>query len=429
MVGGPGADDVRGGPGTNWCTIDTADVRTGCVPDQEPAVFGSAHLSDDVVDVTSSNHQIVVRIRVTDDTGVDSVDAALYRADGAASIRLSVSGARRVSGTVRDGVWEINGVVRRYSAPGTFHVEADATDRAGHQSHGVITAPTLAVRDRNPDTQPPEVVTLLRPTPDATFDVRNAAQHVVIKAHITDDLSGVFGVTLCPLKPLNGGYTNEQCPLAHRVSGTSRDGVWRADATIAHDSVGGDWNIWAVVNDRARQSYQVQYLGPDAYRSRTNGGANPDPHVLAFHGGRGRFGVVGITDSTPPAVEDVIITPDSVDTSRDDASVRIRVHATDAPDEGVRGVRAALAGNPDGSTDGPDPPRMPIDLALVEGTNVDGFWEGTFVLPQFTPPGTYYVSVRVEDAGHSRGYVPEPLDSSTQPLPGDSTVTVVQPAG
>jgi hypothetical protein len=274
-------------------------VRIGCVLDQDPAAFGWAHLSDEVVDVTSSDHQIVVQMHLTDDTGVRYVEARLYNADETASIALTDSDVSRLSGSVRDGVWSITGAVARYSLPGTFRVEVLAWDRVGHESRRIYQAPTLTVRDRDPDTRPPEVEALLRPTSDATFDVRKAARDVVVKAHVTDDLSGALGVTFCLLRPHNGGYTNLRCPAPRLVSGTRRDGVWRAVITIPRGSVGGDWNIWVMVDDRARQFYEVHYLGPDAYLSRPDGGGKPGPHVRLFPGGRGRFDVVGSPDSAP----------------------------------------------------------------------------------------------------------------------------------
>jgi hypothetical protein len=299
LVGGPGADDVRGGAGTNWCTIVRGDVRTGCVPDREPATFGGARLSDDVVDVTSSSHQIVVQMHLTDDTGVRAVEARLYSADGTSSIALARSVASRESGTVRGGEFQITGAVPRYSPPGIFHLEVLVSDRVGHESRHTYPAQTLTVRDRNPDTQPPDLVALIRPTPNTTFDVRKASQDVVVKAHVTDDLSGVLAVHFCLLEPQNGGWATRPCPAARLVSGTRRDGVWRAVATIPRASAGGDWNVWAAFVDRARLSYQVHYAGPDAYRNRPGGGSNPDWHVLPFPGGRGRFGVVGRRDSGP----------------------------------------------------------------------------------------------------------------------------------
>ena len=170
---------------------------------------------------------------------------------------MTDSDVSRLSGTVRDGVWSITGAVARYSPPGTFHVEVLAWDRVGHESRRIYKAPTLTVKDRDPDTQPPAVVALLRPRPHTMVDVRKAAHDVVVKAHVTDDLSGAFGVTLCLLEPHYGGYTNLRCPTPRLVSGTRRDGVWWAVIPIPRASVGGDWNIWVMVDERARQFYEV----------------------------------------------------------------------------------------------------------------------------------------------------------------------------
>lgn len=430
LDGGAGPDDVRGGPGTNWCTIDSADDRTRCAYDLEPAEVVAAGLSTDTVDVTSSGEQFQVRMHVTDDTGVAQVSSFLNSDDGTSA---GVSGmyGHLVSGDVRDGIWEVDSLVQRWSAPGSFYLGVSVKDRLGRWSSRSFPAKTLTVKDRNPDLDPPQV-TLLQPLFDApAVDVRASEQDVVIKARVTDAVSGVWYVSMCLLWPQDGYYTNLPCINADLVSGDINDGVWRRTITIPRGATSGDWNVEVGVTDRAH-SGDVRYMGPNQYRSWTNEGTSLDPSVIPFPTGRGRFEVNGTNDSTPAVIEEVQITPDSVDTLGGPATVTVAVHATDVPGEGVTSVGGVIGGgNPDGTSDGSGGLTFWMDdFTRVSGTRVDGWWQGEVMLPQGTPVGTYYLQTWVDDARHWRSYVAQPSETDPEALriPGDSTVVVTEHA-
>ena len=426
LTGGRGADDINGGAGTNWCTVGSQDVQTRCVYDREAPRPGPVELSRTVVDVTDSDQRVKVRIRLTDDTGVQDVHLGLD--DNETGAIVNVGYADLVSGTVRDGWWEQEAVVRRWSLPGTFTVSAYGRDRVGRTFDRQY-VDALVVRDSNPDRNLPRV-TLLRPTTSAVYDVREASRRVVVEARITDDVSGVEPhVMVCLWRPAEDHYTNLACPNAELVEGGLKNGVWRAGITIPQGATGGDWNVEVAATDRAHPHGHVRWMGPDVYRHWTDGGANPDPSLAAFADGMGRFSVRGSVDSTPARVASATIAPREVDTLAQGATVKVSVRATDAAGEGVMAVSAALGS---GSADGEGPQWPPVDLERVSGTKVDGTWTGTFHLPQGTPPGTYYLSVAVEDARHWREYFSpdHPYTEGDGTIPGDSTVVVVQnPAG
>lgn len=429
LNGGSGSDTVRGGAGTNWCIIDSADARTGCVYDTTAATIVAASVRDKIVDVSAKTQLFRIRVHVTDDTGVARVTAGLGAADGGTAPDAGGADGRLVSGDVRDGVWELEYAVMRWSVPGTFYVSVTARDRLGRWSWKDFPATTLTVLDRNPDVQPPQVVSLLQPrATDPAVDVRTAQQDVVVKARVTDRVSGVWYVSMCLLKPQDGYYTNLQCWNADLVSGDVHDGVWRRALRIPRGSTGGDWNVEVSVVDQAK-SGEVRYLGPDVYRSWTNDGTNPDRSVIALPTGQGVFPVRGSLDSTPAAIDEVTIAPAEVDTLPSAQTITVRVHAKDAPGEGVTSVGGIIGGgNPDGTSSGQDTVSFWMDdFTLVAGTPLDGWWEGRVDLPQGTPPGTYYLQTWVQDAGHWRSYVAQPSasDPTALTIPGDSTVTVV----
>lgn len=422
LAGGIGADDLNGGAGTNWCTVDALDVQNRCVYDEQAPRAGTLWVSTPSVDVTTESKLIGIKARITDDTGVRSVQFLAY--DGAGHA-LSIGHVNLAQGNVRDGIWKALVRVPRWSDPATLDVEVIARDRVGRESWRNY-PDVLRIINREPDTELPEV-RLLRPVSGATFDVRDAAQRVTIEARITDAVSGVaHGGAFCLWRPFEDRYTNLPCGLVDLVEGTQRDGVWRSHVTIPKGSIGGDWNVSIWVTDNAHTADQTHWMGPDIYRQMTDDGLNASPTDHLFPAGRGRISVAGTKDSTAARLTSAEVTPSEVDTLRGSATVHIRVRATDAPGEGVTEVWAGLSG---GTWSPGDIGLDGAELVLTSGTKLDGIWEGDITLPQGVPPGTYHLSVTVQDLTHWRHYVAASSPQATEPdnlvMSEDPKVTVI----
>lgn len=421
LTGGAGADTLAGGVGTNWCTVDAVDVRSRCVYDRNAPEATGARLSTTAVDVTRGNRSFAMLVHLVDDTGVDR--AAVY-SSSAGGRGLPVGHARLVSGTVRDGWWRADLYVPRWSGPATYSFDVSAVDRVGRSIHVPLKGVTLTARDSNPDLDNPRVV-LLAPSSTAVYDVRASGQDVIVKARITDAVSGVSTVNFCLERPYDGHYSNLPCGLnADLISGTVHDGVWRSVQRIPRGQSGGDWNVSVYASDRAHVGGGgVHWWGPDAYRDwYTPGYESPGHQPLP--NGAGRFTVIGSSDSYAPVLTAASVAPQTVDTLGGQATVTLRVRATDAAGEGVREVSAGLAGDETGE----GAPNLPsANLALTSGAGTDGEWTGSLTLPQGTPPGTYHLHVEVQDLTHRRGYASpgSPNAGGQLPLPGPVTVVVV----
>ena len=422
LVGGPAADDLEGGAGTDWCTVGSQDTQTSCVYDREPASSDSGHLSDDRVDVSDATRVVTARAHVLDDTGATRVSLSVNDDND----NTSASGdADLVSGTIRDGVWEAEIPVLRWSAPGDLTLAVSMRDRVGRWSGRSFPQQVLTVVDRNPDTEQP-AASLLSPGPSASYDVRTSGQDVVVKARLTDAVSGVAWANVCLWKPFDGGFANLACPRAELVDGDRYDGTWRAVVHVDKGETGGDWNVEVAPTDRAHANSEPKhYLGPDAYRYFTNDGSWTDPSYAELPDGKGRFTVLGTDDSHPPVVkDDVVVSPDHVDTLTAGATVSFTVHATDV--EGVSGVGVYLHA---GTTDGTAPEFVTVDLVRTGGTAKDGTWTGSLDLPGGTPPGSYYLQVFAQDASHFRSWVsagsPYAGDPNQKILTADPKVVVV----
>lgn len=94
-------------------------------------------------------------------------------------------------------------------------------------------------------------------------------------------------------------------------------------------------------------------------------------------------------DEQPPVLARTEVVPGAVDVTHADAEVVVRVHATD--DTGVTIVQAYL-------TDRKNRVALSVDgLEPVAGTDRDGWWQGTVVVPRHTAPGPLYAEVSVTD--------------------------------
>lgn len=425
LSGDAGGDSIDGGAGTNWCTVGAGDVRNRCVYDTSSPRIWSTTASPTTVDVTYSSQQVTLRAHILDDTGVAFVQF------GSAGL------GRLVSGTVRDGYWQVVRTVPRYALPGEEVILVDATDRVGR--HVYVERPAYTVKDDNPDRAYPVVVSASLSR--SSVDVRTADADLTVTARITDDASGVLGSEsyLCLHPPrADGSYGQLVCQVLTRYSGTNRDGSWRATATIPRGSVGGDWNISLWVTDPVHQGAVSYYWGPDAYRYYEQSCSCQEPmyHELV----NGRFTVVGTSDNHAPQLVGLQVDRASVDTLPSDQVVHVDVHARDATGEGITEVGGYLA--PEGGEGNGSPGIRPAEGVRVSGSVVDGVWRLTFTLPQGTPPGRYCLAqVWEQDRSHWRSWAPACSPYAGQPdqqpvagaqltkadgSPWDGWVTVVQ---
>ncbi len=423
LDGGPQPDTLDGGAGTNWCTVGADDVQHRCVYDLAPPQALQVTTSATQVDVTDADREVTVRVHVTDDTGVSSVRVGSFeQADD-----FPMAPAMLDSGTVRDGWWETTLVFRRWSLPGTYRFSIYVRDRIGRASSAQFEDPVIEVRDATPDTELPRVTELLSPTPDTTVDVRTQYSSVLVKARLTDVLSGVSDAQACIHEPLvDGREIAMYCATMRRLSGDVHDGVWSADLGVDRGAVSGDWNVEISTTDRAHAETwtSISWLGPDLWM--WAGGADPATKQ-PLPDDRGRFTVIGrprMNDSTPPEIVSAVPSPTEVDTLAGPARVDFAVRATDTSGSGVSGVGVGLV-----SADPNGPRDLYESLTMTSGDALDGTWTDSIVLPQGTPPGTYYLEVITWDQiDNQQTYVSSghPDAGSFDLLPGDPTVTVVE---
>lgn len=402
LVGGAGADDLRGGPGRNTCVPDHRDTRTCYVDRQVPELL-STWTSADSVDVTDATRTVEVRVRLRDDLAIGDGDRApyvnLYSFETRPQVAVRFQRLRLVSGTVREGVWSTRVRIARGFPATRLTIELHAVDRA---RHGLArdTGRRVIVEDREPDTELPQVVSQ-RPTSGSTVDTRSSGA-VTAQARIVDGESGVeTSPTFC-LEPTVGALGLGPCAPARLVSGTRRDGVWRATIKPGRDGFEtGDVCLSVRVTDAAHPGAAV------GTTCRSLVGTRYGVTWARAGGEHDWFTIRGTAaDSAPRLV--AYRQPSSTSVCRFELDL--------ADDHGIRGVDV-YAMNADAQ---PEPSVSDsTQLVLTDGTAADGTWTGE--ISGYV--GTYPIVVRVYDRGHVRTYagatIAGLLDEPTLPLEGD----------
>jgi hypothetical protein len=280
------------------------------------------------------------------------------------------------------------------------------------------------------DTAIPVVEELVLVTPpDGRLDVRESPGEVVVEARITDDLSGVSEVRLCPWRPdPRDGYTpTGLCTSMAPVLLEGREDWYRGRFTVPQASLSGDWNLEISAVDRVNWADHTVWFGPDLYRSTVERAEEPTPLIRQLPGGQGRLTVLGTTgDDVAPTVVATSMTPTEVDTLYRDQTITVKVHAVDAGADGVNRVGVWLHSSSDGSGTSSGSPET---RRLTSGTPQDGWWTVDVVLPQGTPPGTYYLMVVASDSQHTVSFTSpgSPYEGGyrQETLPERAVVTVV----
>ncbi|MDO9378323.1 MAG: calcium-binding protein [Nocardioidaceae bacterium] len=221
-----------------------------------------------------------------------------------------------------------------------------------------------------------------------SVDVSHGAQTVTATAHVTDD-TGVRSVTF------DGGW-------GRRVSGTARDGIWKAEITVPANRRPGEQEVAARLQDR------VGHPGATA-PSRS-------------------FTVVNtVLDRESPVVRSLTLDRTTVDARTEQQFIWVTVRITDDLTGPTDDVLVCLS---HASATGSPVFRRVGDcsqLSKVSGTVRDSTWRGAILIPEGADDGTWNTDLRVGDASGTHGsttwwgpdsLAAQPAGSTLRALPG-----------
>ena len=214
------------------------------------------------------------------------------------------------------------------------------------------------------DVAPPTLVSLtISPT---TIDVRNGAQTVVIRARITDDLSGFNPSASNFLRHSSG--RSAWCGWNWTpASGNTIDGVWECTARFAQYSASGTWTFEPFITDLVGNHRTYSSI---------------DLHAAGFPS---TVTVISNPDLTAPTLTSLDVVPNVIDVSAADQSEFVKLGVNDMP-SGVEQVLVSI------SSPGGEQQWNPIaSFAPIEGTRANGIWQAKFLLPRHSAAGPWFV--------------------------------------
>jgi hypothetical protein len=343
------------------------------------------------VDVSAGAAVVVVSAHLTDDlSGV---------ASGTLAVNRPVAGnsppggpLTRVSGTPLDGVFQWSVSIPQFSAAGIYELALTVFDASGngltylHEALGEAGFPNTLQVTGTSDTQAPQLLSLSFSPP--SVDVSGGPTVVVASARMTDDRSGV-GSAILSVNRSGPGNSPQAGPVT-LVSGTPLDGVFQWSLTIPQYSVSGSYPVAVVIADASgnRRTYLEDELADDGF-----------PNEIQ---------VSGTSDTQAPQLLSLSVGP-PVDVSAGAAVVVVSARLTDdlsGVASGTLAVNRPVAGN--------SPPGGP--LTRVSGTPLDGVFQWSVSIPQFSAAGTYELALTVIDASGNRlSYLHEALGAAGFP--------------
>jgi hypothetical protein len=379
LTGGAGADDLDGGAGVDYCRRSTGDTATSCYFDTSRPRLVAVAVGTRTVDTSSADKVVSVRVHVRDSgTGVGSIALTFGRhlTTGAwvneVELQAWTDGARQyctaynhapppvaggeatvclVSGTSRDGVFELRTVLPRWSPQGRYILSGvklrDLAGNGAGLSWDTLVERRLAVSFTQAgagDSLAPLVrdVRLLTPGLDTSGDRRVLG----VRTRVTDGMAGVSGFELGfsrVKRDRTGQIVQYYLPQVSVGAGGSAP-VCAAGTPTAEQLYAGD-RPWAcrepggTVKDAWYRSFTVlpRWMAKGTYelvtasaRDRAGNSKFQWDGELAARGVTASFAQTGTGDVAPPSLAGATMTVGQVSTGIDPADVTARIHVTDS---------------------------------------------------------------------------------------------------
>jgi general secretion pathway protein D len=360
-----------------------------------PSLVGFS-FSPSAVNVTSGPQNVTVSLHVTDDlSGVLSSDALVYvtfqspsgnqnqttylsSLAGSTSLNAQFQGVITIPEFSESGNWTVSDVFLRDAVGNS--VNLNATTLAS------MFFPTILAVTSVPDTTPP-TLTSLSIVP-SSINVSHGPQAVTLSLGLTDAQSGValpcissclfYSVTLTG--PSGDQFLGEAYFNFRRISGTDNAGVWSTTVTFPQYAEAGLWTLTSLAyqDNAGNQAYlnsteQIRSLG---FPVSVNVTSTP-------------------SDNVPPVLTGFGISPLAMDTSTGPQTITLTLGLTDNL-SGVDFTSGSMSPNFNQTTiefTSPSGQQTAYVTAnpftLNAGTPLNGQWQASIVLPQYSEGGTW----------------------------------------
>ncbi len=346
--------------------------------DTAPPAVTSFTLSPTSVNTTGAAQTVTCTVGLTDSpAGVAEVDCALQWTDGVSKFQSQFcSSTTPISGTPQSGTWRCTITLPRYSAQGIWDAQVTATDAVTNTKTFIsfeLPPGTTSVNvTSDPDLIAPALTSsTLNPT---SVNVSAADQNTTCTMNVTDAKSGVqsaFCLVTGPTPPPPAEAQAQGCVDDAPNSGTRQNGTFSCTIKIPRYSDAGLWTTQVLLIDAVGNSAPLTATPTLTVTSSPEDLAGP---------------VVGAFDFNPK----------TANAATGPTTVTCTIPITDSP----AGVAAAgctfsftnfLVFPPIQQTQGCS------SATPSSGTPNSGTYTCQVVIPRYSAPGNWTVSVDVED--------------------------------
>jgi len=320
--------------------------------DQDAPIIESMSVTPNPVDLNDGAAEVTVRAHVTDDVGVESVEAFLASEQSEQNTLNRETGSpitmERVGGDELDGQYEYTFTMPALSIGGRWFALVDPRDAAGN---GTSDFRRFSVLNDDPDVDIPEFEPTFTPS---VVDLAGGPVDVTVRVRVTDRAGFREFDRFSVFKP--DGHFGD--PTVTRLSGDDQDSTWESTFTIPAGARSGQWSV---------------FIGNARDVLNNLGGGTSFPFVVVN-------GAAG-ADENGPVVVFESLSPSVVDASDGPVTLTARLRATDPsgvdPDFDLRSFHFDSGPTIDYST--------PI---LVSGDEFDGVYEASIVIDATDPGGS-----------------------------------------
>ena len=404
LTGGEGADQLSGGEGVDYCSTDILDTKsTSCFQDSsKPKIVALAYQKSKV----NTDHEGVARLRATitdTGTGVMSVGADVsatqtqytFSASGSetcAETGAEIGQACIVSGNRNRGVWELAfGVPKHTPAKKFSQLSFMIRDSASNQNY-IEAVGDLAVSFSTIGTTPDAIAPVVEKVSASIPNIVNATTGSVyeITFETSDNLSGVKNINAYFKSGVCISVKQQQKKICQNAVGdndmkqlefTQLDSTtWVGFLNISPSMFNSKWRLYniniqdAVGNSREIFGSEASVLAPISF--------------TLINGTQ-----AAISDSTPPLVSFIGISPKNVNAGSASAISYVTIKASD--DKGVSYVWASVIG-PNSFNSEPE-----LNCELIIGTRKSGTWKCSVQIPIHGAKGRWHVVFLVRDGANN----------------------------
>jgi hypothetical protein len=234
------------------------------------------------------------------------------------------------------------------------------------------------------DTAAPQLVSIA--IAPGAVDISTSSQTVTVTLHITDDESGVAYANIFLYNPADHFVVSGYLSDVQRTSGTHLDGIYSVTVTIPRYAQAGTWRIDTLLRDSAQHERQI--------------GPGNEPYPVAADA---LFTVAntGTMDTAPPSLQAFTVSPALVFTVGSAAQVTATIHCT----EDLSGFKYGFVYvyDPVGNFHG----ELLVyfqDTQRTSGDAFDGTYTVPITMPQGSAPGTWGLSIYLQDEVGNSSY-------------------------